>query len=67
MPIPPKAADNPAKIYLLPNLMTAGNLIFGFLAVLKIVEGSIHQAQGGSGLGVVLRYQHSLHPGGVPV
>jgi CDP-diacylglycerol--serine O-phosphatidyltransferase len=45
---PPKATDNPAKIYLLPNLMTAGNLIFGFLAVLKIVEGSIHQAQGGS-------------------
>src|SRR3984957_14144642 len=38
--------NNPAKIYLLPNLMTAGNLIFGFLAVLKIFEGSIQQAQG---------------------
>jgi CDP-diacylglycerol---serine O-phosphatidyltransferase len=28
------------KIYLLPNLMTAGNLLCGFLAVLKIVEGA---------------------------
>jgi CDP-diacylglycerol--serine O-phosphatidyltransferase len=28
------------KIYLLPNLMTAGNLICGFLAVLKILEGT---------------------------
>jgi CDP-diacylglycerol--serine O-phosphatidyltransferase len=42
----PKTPDNPAKIFLLPNLMTAGNLIFGFLAVLKIFEGSIQQAQG---------------------
>ncbi len=41
-----KVPDNPAKIYLLPNLMTAGNLIFGFLAVLKIFEGAIQQAQG---------------------
>jgi CDP-diacylglycerol--serine O-phosphatidyltransferase len=41
-------ADNPARIFLLPNLMTAGNLIFGFLAVLKIFEGSILQAQGGA-------------------
>ncbi len=40
--------NNPAKIFLLPNLMTAGNLIFGFLAVLKIFEGSIHrEATGG--------------------
>ena len=43
---PPQRAENPAKIFLLPNLMTAGNLIFGFLAVLKILEGSIQQATG---------------------
>lgn len=29
------------KIYLLPNLMTAGNLFCGFAAALKIVEGAI--------------------------
>jgi CDP-diacylglycerol--serine O-phosphatidyltransferase len=34
--------SNP-KIYLLPNLMTAGNLLFGFVAVLKIVEGALLQ------------------------
>jgi CDP-diacylglycerol--serine O-phosphatidyltransferase len=29
------------KIYLLPNLMTAGNLCFGFASVLKILEGAL--------------------------
>jgi CDP-diacylglycerol---serine O-phosphatidyltransferase len=29
------------KIYLLPNLMTAGNLCCGFLATLKILEGAL--------------------------
>ena len=48
---PPLPQDNPARIFLLPNLMTAGNLIFGFLAVLKIFEGSILQAQGGHAWG----------------
>ncbi len=32
--------DSGPKIYLLPNLMTAGNLFCGFAAALKIVEGS---------------------------
>ena len=32
------------KIYLLPNLMTAGNLFCGFAAVLKILEGALVQA-----------------------
>ncbi len=41
MSAPPQRSTDPAKIFLLPNLMTAGNLIFGFLAVLKIFEGSI--------------------------
>jgi len=35
--------DTP-KIYLLPNLMTAGNLFCGFAAVLKIVEGALVEA-----------------------
>jgi CDP-diacylglycerol--serine O-phosphatidyltransferase len=43
---PPPATDNPARIFLLPNLMTAGNLIFGFLAVLKIFEGTIEREKG---------------------
>lgn len=29
------------KIYLLPNLMTAGNLFCGFAAILRIIEGKI--------------------------
>ena len=45
---PPQHSDNPAKIFLLPNLMTAGNLIFGFLAVLKIFEATILRASGRS-------------------
>ncbi|MCE0483767.1 MAG: CDP-diacylglycerol--serine O-phosphatidyltransferase [Methylacidiphilales bacterium] len=46
-PPPTPRVDNPARIFLLPNLMTAGNLIFGFLAVLKIFEGSIEREKGG--------------------
>jgi CDP-diacylglycerol---serine O-phosphatidyltransferase len=33
--------DNNPKIYLLPNLMTAGNLCCGFAAALKILEGAL--------------------------
>ncbi len=32
------------KIYLLPNLMTAGNLFCGFTAIMKIVDGTILRA-----------------------
>lgn len=32
------------KIYLLPNLMTAGNLCCGFAAIVKILEGALEQA-----------------------
>jgi CDP-diacylglycerol--serine O-phosphatidyltransferase len=35
---------NGPKIYLLPNLMTAGNLFCGFAATLKILEGALIQA-----------------------
>lgn len=33
--------DEPKMVYLLPNLMTAGNLLCGFMAVLQIFEGTI--------------------------
>jgi CDP-diacylglycerol--serine O-phosphatidyltransferase len=36
--------EQPSKIYLLPNLMTAGNLFCGFTAILKILEGALLQA-----------------------
>jgi CDP-diacylglycerol---serine O-phosphatidyltransferase len=35
------------KIYLLPNLMTAGNLCCGFLAALKILEGALLEKMSG--------------------
>lgn len=34
------------KIYLLPNLMTAGNLFCGFAAVLKIIEAALASQEG---------------------
>ncbi|MGE9291712.1 MAG: CDP-diacylglycerol--serine O-phosphatidyltransferase [Puniceicoccales bacterium] len=37
---------NEPKIYLLPNLMTAGNLFCGFAAVLSILEGALQQKTG---------------------
>ena len=42
-PAPPRAdADEPKlKIYFLPNLLTAGNLFCGFVALTKIVEANI--------------------------
>ncbi|MFZ4116255.1 MAG: CDP-diacylglycerol--serine O-phosphatidyltransferase [Chthoniobacterales bacterium] len=45
------------KIYLLPNLMTAGNLFCGFAAVLKIIEASLLNAAGES---VVANYHMAL-------
>jgi len=36
--------DSGPKIYLLPNLMTAGDLFCGFAATLKIVQGALLQA-----------------------
>jgi CDP-diacylglycerol--serine O-phosphatidyltransferase len=36
--------ENGPKIYLLPNLMTAGNLFCGFTATLKILEGALLQS-----------------------
>src|SRR6059036_3020521 len=36
--------QTPPKIFLLPNLMTAGNLFCGFAATLKILQGALLQA-----------------------
>jgi len=47
-------SDTP-KIYLLPNLMTAGNLFCGFAAVLKIVEGALVEAAAGGDPAAVAR------------
>jgi len=35
---PPPGESDKLKIYFLPNLLTAGNLFCGFLALTKIVE-----------------------------
>ena len=40
--------SNEPKIYLLPNLMTAGNLFCGFAAVRSIIDGSLLVASGES-------------------
>src|SRR5437660_5260764 len=42
-PIPPaeEATESKLKIYFLPNLLTAGNLFCGFVALTKIVEADI--------------------------
>lgn len=37
-PVPTDTEDGKLKIYFLPNLMTAGNLFCGFVALTKIVE-----------------------------
>src|SRR5262245_46759240 len=36
--VPPEGEESRLKIYLLPNLLTAGNLFCGFLALTRIVE-----------------------------
>ena len=40
-PTPPAASEPKLKIYFLPNLLTAGNLFCGFVALTKIVEADI--------------------------
>ena len=45
------------KVYLLPNLMTAGNLFCGFMAILQIIEGTL-QPKGGEEW--IQRYETSL-------
>jgi len=40
----PKLPSPKSAAYLLPSLMTAGNLFCGFMAVLQIIQGSLMQA-----------------------
>jgi CDP-diacylglycerol--serine O-phosphatidyltransferase len=48
--------DGTPKIYLLPNLMTAGNLFCGFAATLKILEGALAQSAGTEAAEVAAAY-----------
>src|SRR5438046_3431759 len=43
--------QNHSKIYLLPNLMTAGNLFCGFTATLNILEGALLQSSNSDAAG----------------
>ncbi|GAT31932.1 CDP-diacylglycerol---serine O-phosphatidyltransferase [Terrimicrobium sacchariphilum] len=45
------------KVYLLPNLMTAGNLFCGFAAVLRLIEAALILDNGGS---VVAQYHQAI-------
>src|ERR1043166_3126419 len=38
---PPDSSEPKLKIYFLPNLLTAGNLFCGFVALTKIVEADL--------------------------
>lgn len=38
--------DDPARIYVLPNLMTAGNLICGFMAIVTIIQATLDRGVG---------------------
>src|SRR6516162_2416271 len=40
-PQPPDSGEGKIKIYFLPNLLTAGNLFCGFVALTKIVEADV--------------------------
>ncbi len=57
-PTPPAGDIAYPKVYLLPNLMTAGNLFCGFMAVLQIIEGTLQQSSGD--IGWEARYFTSL-------
>src|SRR5438034_7447351 len=41
-PSPADASETKLKIYFLPNLLTAGNLFCGFVALTKIVEADLY-------------------------
>ena len=45
-PTPPGNPDTKLKIYFLPNLLTAGNLFCGFVALTKIVEAKLTPVPG---------------------
>ena len=43
----PQSGDEKLKIYFLPNLLTAGNLFCGFVALTKIVEANLDPSADG--------------------
>ena len=45
---PPTPQIEVPKVYLLPNLMTAGNLFCGFMAIIQIIAGTLDQGVGGA-------------------
>jgi len=49
------------KIYLLPNLMTAGNLFCGFAAALKVVESALIKQSGGDTLATTALANAQIH------
>ncbi len=60
LPTPPPDADDPhnpyhvtqaSRIYFLPNLMTAGNLFCGFMAVIQCIQARLAETAGGAWLG----------------
>ncbi len=48
-----KQNEGTPRIYLLPNLMTAGNLFCGFAATLRILEGALLQSSDPAGAGAL--------------
>lgn len=48
-----KQEEGTPKIYLLPNLMTAGNLFCGFAATLRILEGALLQSSDSAAAGAL--------------
>ena len=48
--------DGKLRIYFLPNLMTAGNLFCGFLAITKIVEAQLDSGPPYPNIRAALRY-----------
>jgi CDP-diacylglycerol--serine O-phosphatidyltransferase len=55
---PPISRFEMPKVYLLPNLMTAGNLFCGFMAILQIIQGTIEHENEMAGW--TARYHMSL-------
>ena len=49
-PVPP-VNTQASRVYILPNLMTAGNLFCGFLAIIKCIQARLATSLGGDYLG----------------
>ncbi len=56
----PKLPSPRSAAYLLPSLMTAGNLFCGFMAVLQIIQGSLLQASENQNGAWIQPYEASL-------